>query len=88
VLVAARADARLLVIGVDTDASSMREASRKAAGKAALPNALFVAADALDALRLFDQRVDEVRITLPWGQLLRHVLDGEREFALAVAGSL
>lgn len=32
--------------------------------------------------------VDEVRITLPWGSLLRLVLDGEREFAHAVAGSL
>jgi hypothetical protein len=29
-----------------------------------------------------------VRITLPWGSLLRSVVEGEREFALAVAGAL
>jgi hypothetical protein len=47
-----------------------------------------VVADATDALRTLQQSVDEVRITLPWGSLLRAVLDGERAFALAVAGSL
>jgi hypothetical protein len=32
--------------------------------------------------------VDELRITLPWGSLLRLVLEGEQAFAEAVAGSL
>jgi len=37
---------------------------------------------------LFRGRVDEVRITLPWGSMLRSVLDGDRGFVLAVVGSL
>jgi hypothetical protein len=53
-----------------------------------LPNALFVVADARVALERLCGRVDELRITLPWGSLLRAVLEGERDFALAVAGSL
>jgi len=61
----------------------MRDASRKAP-----PNALFLVADAEDTLRVFAARVDELRISLPWGSLLRRVLTGEREFALAVAGTL
>ena len=61
----------------------MQDVSRKAP-----PNALFLVADAVDALRLLEGRVDELRITLPWGSLLRRVLEGEREFALAVAGTL
>jgi hypothetical protein len=65
----------------------MVEASRRAA-KGALPNALFVVGDATGVLLQLDGSVDEVRITLPWGSLLRAVLEGERAFALAVAGSL
>ena len=49
---------------------------------------MFLVADAADALRSFERRVDELRITLPWGSLLRRVVEGEREFALAVAGTL
>jgi hypothetical protein len=53
-----------------------------------VPNALFVVGEASAALAVFHGRVDELRITLPWGSLLRKVMDGEREFACAVAGSL
>jgi 16S rRNA (adenine(1408)-N(1))-methyltransferase len=91
VLRLARARPEALVIGVDTDAGSLREASRRAARAAAkggLPNALFLVADARVALAALRGRVAELRVTLPWGSLLRSVLDGEREFALAVAGSL
>jgi hypothetical protein len=49
---------------------------------------LFLVGDATQALCTLRGRVDEVRITLPWGSLLRVILTGEREFALAVAGSL
>ncbi len=77
-----------LVIGVDTNATGLVEASRKATQKLALPNALFLIADAADALEALRERADEVRITLPWGSLLRRVLEGERAFALAVAGAL
>jgi hypothetical protein len=81
----------VLAIGVDTDASGLSEASRRAARparKGGLPNALFLVSDARAALSAVHGRVDEVRITLPWGALLRWVLDGERDFADAVAGSL
>ena len=80
-----------LVIGVDTNASGFREASRRAARPAArggVPNALFLVADASAALEGLRGRVTELRITLPWGSLLLAVVEGEREFAHAVAGSL
>jgi hypothetical protein len=76
---------------VDTDASGMREVSHrsgKPVRKGGLTNALFLVEDASAALALLRGRVDELRITLPWGSLLRTVLEGERDFALAVAGSL
>jgi tRNA G46 methylase TrmB len=88
VLRLARAEPCTLAIGVDTDAAALREVSHKAARKANLPNALFLVADATDALRGLAGCLDELRITLPWGSLLRRVLEGERKFALAVAGSL
>jgi hypothetical protein len=90
VLQAARTDACVLAIGVDTDASGFREASRRAAAparKGGLPNAVFLVGDASTALAALRQ-VDEVRVTLPWGSLLRSVLDGDRGFVLAVVGSL
>ncbi len=77
-----------LVIGVDASFDNLIEASRRAARKGGLPNARFFIADAREALELLQGRVDELRITLPWGSLLRWVREGEREFALAVAGSL
>ena len=82
---AARGEPRTLVIGVDTNESGMRETSRRAAK---LPNGLFLVADARDALEALSGLVHQLRITLPWGSLLRLVLEGEREFALAVAGAL
>jgi 16S rRNA (adenine(1408)-N(1))-methyltransferase len=87
----AQAAPRALVIGVDTNASGFREASRRAARPAprgGAPNALFLVADASAALASLYGRVDELRITLPWGALLRVVVEGEQEFAHAVAGSL
>ena len=77
-----------LVIGVDSSAGGLIDASRKAAGKAALPNALFVVGDAAEVLPQLRGCAEEVRITLPWGSLLRRIIDGERAFSLAVAGAL
>ena len=73
---------------MDTNAAGLSDVSRRAAGKRGAENALFVVADATDALSSLHGQVDLLTITLPWGSLLRRVLDGEREFALAVAGSL
>jgi hypothetical protein len=73
-----------LVVGVDTNAAAMAERSRKCD----LPNAMFLVADAQEVVCALYGRVLEVRITLPWGSLLRSVAEGERAFALAVAGAL
>ena len=86
-LACARRERWCLAIGVDTEASRLCDAARRAR-KQRLANAVFVAADAMQALSLLQGRVDELRITLPWGSLLRWVLQGERDFAEAVAGSL
>jgi 16S rRNA (adenine(1408)-N(1))-methyltransferase len=88
VLRLARQQPDTLVIGIDANAATMVEASRRAAKKGALPNALFLVGDATEVLLQLPACVHEVRITLPWGSLLRAVMAGEREFALAVAGSL
>ena len=88
---AARRNPEALVIGVDTNASGLIEASRRAtrpARKGGLPNALFLVGDASEALVLLAGRVDQVHVTLPWGSLLRAVVEGEREFAHAVMGAL
>ena len=45
-LAAARRDPDALAIGIDANADAMAEASRRAARKAALPNALFLVAEA------------------------------------------
>lgn len=72
-----------LVIGVDTNVSGLVESSRKR-----VPNAMFVVADACEALRELRGLACEVHVVLPWGSLLHAVLEGEREFALAVSGAL
>jgi 16S rRNA (adenine(1408)-N(1))-methyltransferase len=88
VLHLARHRSDTLFIGVDTNAAGLVDASRRAARKGRLPNALFLIGDATTVLPLLKGRLDEVRITLPWGSLLRRVLEGEQAFALAVAGAL
>jgi tRNA G46 methylase TrmB len=91
VIKVARACPEVLAIGVDTSAAGLVETSRRAARlahKGGLPNAVFLVGDAVEALCALQGRVDEVRITLPWGSLLRAILEGERDFTLAVAGSL
>ena len=88
---AARRHPEALVIGVDTNASGLAEVSRRAARpprKGGLPNTLFLAAEASAALALLRGRVDQVYVTLPWGSLLRAVVEGEKEFAHAVMGAL
>ena len=77
VLRRAAASPRSLVIGVDADASSMFEASRRAsrgARKGGLPNVLFVPAAAEAIPPELRGRADEVSLLFPWGSLLRGVL--------------
>jgi hypothetical protein len=78
VLAAAREAPDDLAIGGDTDAAAMREASHRAARparKRGLPNALFLAGTLYDLPDALDGLVDELRVTLPWGSLLRDVLE-------------
>jgi 16S rRNA (adenine(1408)-N(1))-methyltransferase len=76
VLHAARSDPRALVIGVDADAASMVEASRKAA-RGRMRNALFVVSAVESLPHELDGVADEVQIHFPWGSLLRGIVNAE-----------
>ena len=84
-LALAEAEPTTLVIGVDADAASMAETSRRAARRAAVPNVLFVVASAeappVELLGL----ADEVRILFPWGSLLRGLLGHDERVARGIA---
>lgn len=74
-------------LGLDADVARMREASHRAARAAAkggLPNAWFAVAAAEALPTELDGRVDELRVTLPWGSLLRGALGPEPWFHEAV----
>ena len=73
----ARRSPATLHIGIDSDASSMRDASRRAVrpvAKGGVPNALFVVAAAETLPVELRERADVVTVTLPWGSLLRGLL--------------
>jgi 16S rRNA (adenine(1408)-N(1))-methyltransferase len=77
-----------LAIGVDADAASMAEPSRRAARparKGGRPNALFVlaAAESLPAELL--GLADLVTVHFPWGSLLRGCLGGDARVAAGTA---
>ena len=83
---AARPD--LLVIGVDADAGSMVEASRRAARatrRGGLPNALFVVAAAEALPAELDGRADALTVHFPWGSLLRGLLDADPAIVAGLA---
>ena len=85
VLAAAAADRRALVVGVDAAATAMIESSRRAAGRAGLSNAVFVASgvDRLPPeLAGFADRVD---VRFPWGSLLRGALGLDAEMTESIA---
>jgi 16S rRNA (adenine(1408)-N(1))-methyltransferase len=88
VLAAAAARPDTLVIGVDANAAGMAAASRRAARRGALPNALFAVAAAErppDALRGV---AGALTITFPWGSLLRGVLGADDAVLAGVAALL
>jgi 16S rRNA (adenine(1408)-N(1))-methyltransferase len=77
VLQTARRDPDAFVIGIDADAASMRETSRKAArppDRGGVQNAMFVVGSVGSLPIELDAVADEVRVTFPWGSLLRGVL--------------
>jgi 16S rRNA (adenine(1408)-N(1))-methyltransferase len=66
-------DPAALVIGIDADAASMVEGSRKAA-RGNLPNALFLVAAVEDLPHELDGLADDVRVHFPWASLLRGIV--------------
>jgi 16S rRNA (adenine(1408)-N(1))-methyltransferase len=86
VLATAAANPDILVIGVDADAGSMVEASRRAAratrrgntcASRGLPNAMFVVAAAEALPAELDGRADALTVHFPWGSLLRGLLEAD-----------
>jgi len=68
------------VIGIDANAASMAEASRRAAGSAkrgGLPNALFVVSAAETLPAELDGVADALTVHFPWGSLLRGLLTAD-----------
>ena len=91
VLAAATRDRRVLAIGLDAHASSMAEASRRAARnarKGGLGNALFVVAAAEAVPKDLGGVARSVTVTLPWGSLLRGCLGAEPAVTLGVRSLL
>jgi SAM-dependent methyltransferase len=91
VLEAARRDPATLAVGIDADASRMREASSRAARDArrgGVPNALFLVGDATSLPVALHGIADVITITLPWGSLLRAVLTADRGFAAVLGRAL
>jgi 16S rRNA (adenine(1408)-N(1))-methyltransferase len=92
VLATAAAEPRTLVIGIDANAASMAESSRRAARSACpgatggLENALFVvaAADAIPSELTSIAR--RVTIAVPWGSLLAGCLGGADAVTAGIAG--
>ena len=69
-----------LVIGIDADAGSMVEASRRATRhlkRGGLPNARFVVAAAAALPPELDGRADALTVHFPWGSLLRGLLEAD-----------
>ena len=87
-LALAQAEPTALVIGMDADAASMAETSRRAArgvARGGRPNLLFVAAAAESPPAELIGLADEVRILFPWGSLLRGVLGRDAHVARGIA---
>ncbi len=87
-LTLAESEPRSLVIGIDADAASMAETSRRAArppARGGHSNLLFVVAAAETPPPELIGLADEVRILFPWGSLLRGVLGVDERVARGIA---
>jgi 16S rRNA (adenine(1408)-N(1))-methyltransferase len=88
VLAAAAACQDTLVIGVDANAAGMARASRRAARRGALPNALFAVAAAERPPSPLRALAGALTIHFPWGSLLRGVLGHDDAVLAGVAALL
>jgi 16S rRNA (adenine(1408)-N(1))-methyltransferase len=87
-VLAAAADPRTLVIGIDANAAAMAEASRRAARplrKGGAPNAMFILAAAEAPPAELADIGDVVSVRFPWGSLLRGCLGADAAVAAGVA---
>jgi 16S rRNA (adenine(1408)-N(1))-methyltransferase len=88
VLTRAAAEPTSLVFGIDANAASMADASRRAARpatKGGLPNARFVVAAAETPPPELAGIADLVTVLLPWGSLLRGVLGRDDAVTTGIA---
>lgn len=88
VLARAAAHPETLTIGIDADARSMIEASRRAAGrpvKGGLPNVLFVVGVLETPPPELTGRAALVTVSFPWGSLLRGCLGDDDTVARGIA---
>ena len=79
-LAAARSRPDTFVIGIDADAASMREASRRAARivrRGGVPNARFIVSSVEALPSELSAIADSVTVHFPWGSLLRGLLTGD-----------
>ena len=77
-----------LVIGIDADAASMAEASRKAmraTKRGCPPSALFVVAAAQALPTELSGLADALTVQFPWGSLLRGLLDADPAIVSGIA---
>jgi 16S rRNA (adenine(1408)-N(1))-methyltransferase len=91
VLDAARRDRTRLAIGLDANAASMIEASRRAAlpeRRGGLPNALFVVASAGAMPADLGSMASVATVTFPWGSLLRGCLGRDEAVARGIRSIL
>jgi 16S rRNA (adenine(1408)-N(1))-methyltransferase len=89
VLRSARAEPRVLHVGMDANAEGLREASQRAARKPArggAPNALFVRATAEALPEELAGLATAVTVLLPWGSLLRGVAAPEAAVLAGLRG--
>jgi len=84
----AQSEPNTLVIGMDANAPSMAETSRRAAravSRGGRPNLLFVVGAAEAPPAELIGLADEVRILFPWGSLLRGLLGRDARVARGIA---
>jgi 16S rRNA (adenine(1408)-N(1))-methyltransferase len=89
VLAAAAREPASLVLGLDANAASMAEASRRAASpvrKGGLPNAAFVVAAAEAPPAELTAVAGLVTVRFPWGSLLRGLVGRDGAVAAGLAG--
>ena len=87
VLVAAAREPATLVLGLDANASTMVDASRRAARSArngGFPNAAFILTSAESPPRALHGSADLVTVRFPWGSLLRGVIGADPAVAAGV----